>query len=230
MKSAIVIVLTIYLSGCALFQNAEKVTGDPQKAITLEEAFRSVGASMRALEEAKGDKMLGIATSEIQVTFNISSKATDTRKLEASAGTTSKATTTNESSASTGTKDTSGNSTESSSSSTSGSSAETGGNKSSSSNIESGKSGSSSASENTGSNTTSTKSTAETGASANLRAEIGSTVEGNRSNVITVKLQSLPALLSGLDKEKIELLKYVGYFKKDQIQTVGNQIFFMLPE
>ncbi|MCU7883826.1 MAG: hypothetical protein KZQ82_06455 [Candidatus Thiodiazotropha sp. (ex Lucinoma annulata)] len=229
MRLLALVIFSVILSGC--FHNATRVTGDPQKSITLEEAFRSVGASMRALEEAKGDKMLGIATSEIIVTFSISSKATDTSKLEANAGTSSKNTKTNESTSTNGSKDTSSSSAENTSSSSSGTSTEADGSKSSASNTAASKDESSTTSEKSSSDTNTTKTTTEIGSSASLKAEIGSTIEGNRSNVITVKLQSLPVLLSGLDKEKIELLKHIGYFKKDQIKAAGdNNVFYMLPD
>ena len=158
MRSIVITILMVGLFGCT--HNAAKVTGNPSKSITLEEAFRSVGASMKALEEAKGDKALGVAISEINVTFNISSKATDTGKLGATVGVSSP----------------------------------------------------------------------EIGTSANLNAEVGTTMEGNRSNVIVVKLQALPAFLNGLDKEKMDLLERVGYFRKNQIPIGNNPIFFMTPE
>ena len=228
MKYILCILLATTLTGC--FHNAVKVTGDPQKTITLEEAFRSVGASLQALEKAKGDKMLGIATSEIEVKFNISSKATDTSKLEANAGTTSKVTGSSEVSNTVSSKETTGTNSENTSASSNSTSSENDGNNTSSSSSGGSKDSSTSGSETSESTTNSTKTTAETGVSANLKAEIGSSVEGSRSNSITVKLVSVPALISGLKQEQIDLLKYIGYFKKNQIQTNQNQVFFMVPE
>lgn len=225
MRIIILTLVTLLLTGC--FHNAVKVTGDPQKTITLEEAFRSIGASLQALEKAKGDKMLGIATSEIEVKFNISSKAVDTSKLEAGAEATSKISSSNETTNITGGKETTNNNSDNSSS-TNSESSESDGGKISSSTSNSGKDGSTSETSNSTTNTS--KISAETGSTVSLKAEIGSSVEGSRSNAITVKLVSLPALIKGLNKEQIELLKHVGYFKKDQIQTNANQVFFMVPE
>jgi hypothetical protein len=73
--SIIFLFFSIFLNGCT--NNPVKITGEPQKTITLEEAFKSIGKSLRILDEETGDKMFGFAASEIIVTFNISSKAVD---------------------------------------------------------------------------------------------------------------------------------------------------------
>lgn len=81
----IVIVMTtlvIVLTSCA--NNAIKTTGNPEKTITLEKAFKSVGKSLRALDEATGDKIFGIAVSDIEVTFNISNTAIDNKGVNVS--------------------------------------------------------------------------------------------------------------------------------------------------
>jgi hypothetical protein len=83
MKIAItVITLVALLTSCA--NNAIKTTGNPEKTITLEKAFESVGKSLRVLDEATGDKMFGIAASEIEVTFNISNTAVDNKGVNIS--------------------------------------------------------------------------------------------------------------------------------------------------
>ncbi len=83
MKKIIKIVfLSLLLNACA--NNSIKVVKKPEKAITLEQAFKSVGKSLRVLDKATGDRMFGIAASEITVTFNISSTASDNQGVNIS--------------------------------------------------------------------------------------------------------------------------------------------------
>jgi len=77
-----IIFLSLLLNACA--NNSIKVVKKPEKAITLEQAFKSVGKSLRVLDEATGDRMFGIAASEITVTFNISSTASDNQGVNIS--------------------------------------------------------------------------------------------------------------------------------------------------